>query len=647
MRNIGIIAHIDAGKTTTTERILFYTGKSHKIGEVHDGNATTDWMVQEQERGITITSAATTCDWKGEQINIIDTPGHVDFTAEVERSLRVLDGAVGLFCAVGGVQPQSETVWRQAARYNVPRIAFVNKMDRSGANFERVVQMMRDRLGATPLVLQTPVGSEENFSGVIDIVTQEEVDFATQNRTHVDYSEGWDKMLEVLSDFDEQIMEAWLEGHEIPTEFLKSVIRKQTIAGNITPVLCGSAFKNKGVELLLDAVVDYLPEPKIESVSTLSALAFKLQNDPHMGHLTFVRVYSGTLTTGSYVLNSSVGKKERVSRLLRMHANERTDIQELHAGDIGCIVGLKNTTTGNTLCDPDNVVVLESIVFPEPVVSVAVEPETKSDIDKLGIALGKLSKDDPTLKVSTDPETAQIIIGGLGELHLDIVTDRIKREFGVAVKVSQPRVSYRETITKAAAVDEVLKRQNGGVGMYAKCSLTIEPLERGVGFEFVDAIKGGVIPKEFIPGIQKGVEEALTAGAEFGYPVVDLRVTLVDGGFHAVDSSVMAFQICGSMALKALVKKAGPVLLEPIMLVEVTAPAEFLGVVIGDLNSMRGKVQNMEDQLGAKVVTAHVPLVEMFGYSNALRSSTQGRASFTMELTRYDKVPGNAIRDKK
>jgi elongation factor G len=660
IRNLGIIAHIDAGKTTTTERILFYTGKQHKIGEVHEGGATTDWMVQEQERGITITSAAVTCEWLGHQINIIDTPGHVDFTAEVERSLRVLDGAIGVFCAVGGVQPQSETVWRQADRYRVPRIAFVNKMDRSGADFFRCVQMMRDRLGAHPLVIQLPIGAEENFQGVIDLVAMKAIvytDKSGQNYEVLDIPEDYQEMaevyrnalLETIADHDEKIAEKYLAEEPIDESDLQAVIRAMTIANTVTPVLCGTAFKNRGVQPLLNAVVEYLPSPQDITVDHdkegTAALAFKLMSDPHIGHLVFVRIYWGELKAGSYMYNSSVGKKERIGRLVRMHANKREDVTELRTGDIGAIVGLKHTITGHTLCDEDHEFQLESMTFPAPVISVAIEPNTKLDSDKLGIALQKLAQEDPTFRVTTDEETGQTIMAGMGELHLDILVDRLRREFGVEASVSRPQVAYRETVTKSATGDHKHVHQSGGKGQYGHVKMTVEPKGRGEGFEFVNNIVGGVIPKEYIPAIQAGVEEAMQNGILAGYPTIDVRVTLFDGSYHEVDSSEMAFKLAGSKAYKEIARNAGPTILEPIMSVEVIVPAEYMGDIIGDLNSRRGRIRDIEDRNGAKVITAFVPLGEMFGYATDCRSKTQGRGIFSMEVAHYEEVPATKKAD--
>lgn len=672
MRNIGIIAHIDAGKTTTTERILYYTGKSHRIGEVHEGAATMDWMVQEQERGITITSAATTCFWRDQLINIIDTPGHVDFTAEVERSLRVLDGAVGLFCAVGGVQPQSETVWRQAAKYQVPRIAFVNKLDRAGADFFRTVGMMRERLGAHPLVLQLPLGIEENLRGVIDLLHMQAIVYeddalgATFKMVEIpaEYVETAQehhvRLIEELAEFDEAIMEKYLAEEAIPAALLASAIRRGTISGQITPVLCGAAFRNKGVQPLLDAIVDYLPAPtdvpaitgvavkadepvsrRASDDEAFAALAFKVMVDPYVGQLVFVRVYSGVLEAGSYVYNPSRDRRERVGRIVRMHANKREDVKELRAGDIGAVVGLKHTVTGDTLCEEEKPVVLESMTFPAPVMAVAIEPKTKADADKLSVSLHKMSQEDPTFRVNTDQETGQTIIAGMGELHLEILVDRLAREFQVAANVSRPQVAYRESIRRHAEGEGKFIRQSGGRGQYGHVKLRLDPMPRGEGFTFDNAVVGGAIPKEYIPAIEAGVTEAMQNGIIAGCPVVDVRVSVYDGSFHEVDSSELAFKIAASMAFKDIAKAAEPLLLEPIMDVEVVVPNEYMGDVIGDLNSRRGKVRGMEDRAGAKVVLAYVPLAEMFGYATALRSRTQGRATFTMQFALYDEVPAS------
>jgi elongation factor G len=671
-RNIGIIAHIDAGKTTTTERILYYTGRSHRIGEVDEGSATMDWMVQEQERGITITSAATTCTWREHQINIIDTPGHVDFTAEVERSLRVLDGAVGLFCAVGGVEPQSETVWRQAEKYRVPRIAFVNKMDRTGADFSRAVEMMRERLGARPLILQLPLGKEDTFRGVIDLLGMRALIWdtdtlgATYRTTDIptDYlaqaQEYRIRLVEELADLDEEVMEKYL-GEEILTPALLSgVIRRATINSQLTPVLCGASFRNKGVQSLLDGIVDYLPSPidvppitgivpstkEVESRlaaddEAFAALAFKVMVDPYVGQLVFVRVYSGILEAGSAVYNSTKGRRERIGRLVKMHANKREEIKEIRAGDIGAVVGLKQTSTGDTLCAEARPVILESMTFPEPVVAVAIEPKTKADSDKLGVSLSKLSQEDPTFRVRIDEETGQTLIAGMGELHLEILVDRLAREFQVAANVSRPQVAYKESIRRIMAGEGKFVRQSGGRGQYGHVKLRLEPLKRGEGFAFENAIVGGAIPREYIPAVETGVSEAMQQGIVAGYPVVDMKATVYDGSYHEVDSSELAFKIAASMAFKEAAKKAEPVILEPIMSVEVVVPEEYMGDVIGDLNSRRGKIRGLEERAGAKVVVAHVPLAEMFGYATDLRSRTQGRATFTMQFAFYDEIPAN------
>ena len=668
-RNIGIMAHIDAGKTTTTERILYYTGVSHKIGEVHEGTATMDWMEQEQERGITITSAATTCEWNDHRINIIDTPGHVDFTIEVERSLRVLDGAVAVFCSVGGVEPQSETVWRQADKYGVPRIAFVNKMDRVGADFFRGVQMIKDRLKANPVPIQIPVGKEENFKGVVDLVTMkalvwdEETLGATYHEQELtgellaDAQEWREKLIEEVSSHDDVLMEKYLSGEELTEEEIKSAIRTSTININIIPVICGSSFKNKGVQNLLDAVVDYMPSPldipAIKGVDTkgeeverraddsepFAALGFKIMTDPFVGQLTFIRVYSGVLQSGSYVYNATKGKRERIGRLLKMHANKREEIKEVYAGDIAAAVGLKYTTTGDTLCNEDHEVILESIEFPEPVISIAIEQKTKSDQEKLGLSLQKLASEDPSFRVKTDEETGQTIISGMGELHLEIIVDRMMREFKVEANVGKPQVAYRETIGKKVKVEGKFVRQSGGRGQYGHVWLEVEPQEPGKGYEFVDAIKGGVVPREYIPAVDKGIQEAMDNGVMAGFPVVDVKVTLIDGSYHEVDSSEMAFKIAGSMGFKEGCQKASPVLLEPIMSVEVVVPEEYMGDVIGDLNSRRGRIMGMDSRAGAQVVSAMVPLANMFGYSTDLRSATQGRATYAMTFDHYEPVP--------
>ena len=670
-RNIGIIAHIDAGKTTTTERILYYTGRSHRLGEVHEGSATMDWMVQEQERGITITSAATTCSWGDHVINIIDTPGHVDFTAEVERSLRVLDGAVGLFCAVGGVEPQSETVWRQAEKYRVPRIAFVNKLDRAGADFFRTVGAMEDRLGTSPVIVQLPLGNEENFRGVIDLLRMQAFVYDEDNlgvgyRTteipdsyHEQAKAYKARLVEDAAELDEDLMERYLSEEVITAGELARVIRKGTIDNQITPVFCGAAFRNKGVQPLLDGIVDYLPSPvdvpaitgtesasgekvvRAADGSALSALAFKVMVDPYVGQLVFVRVYSGVLQAGSYVYNSTKGKQERVGRLMKMHANKREDVQEIHAGDIGAVIGLKATATGDTLCDASQAVVLEAMTFPEPVMSIAIEPKTKADSDKLGVSLAKISREDPTFRVRVDKDTGQTIISGMGELHLEILVDRLAREFQVAAHVSRPQVAYRESIQRAAQSEGRFVRQSGGRGQYGHVKMRFEPLGRGAGFVFEDAIVGGVVPREYISAVQAGITEAMQNGTLIGHPVVDLKATLYDGSYHEVDSSELAFKVAASMAFKEAVKAANPVILEPVVGVEVVVPNEYMGDIIGDLNSRRGKVRGMEDRAGAKVVSAHVPLAEMFGYATDLRSRTQGRATFAMQFAHYEAVPSN------
>jgi elongation factor G len=670
-RNIGIIAHIDAGKTTTTERILYYTGRSHKIGEVHDGTATMDWMEQEQERGITITSAATTCFWADHQINIIDTPGHVDFTAEVERSLRVLDGAIGVFCAVGGVEPQSETVWRQASKYEVPRIGFVNKMDRAGADFVGCVGQIKERLSANPVPLQLPLGREDGFLGIIDLIklkanvysdakdkgeVYEEVDIPEEYREQaLEYRE---LLIEAISDVDEAIMEKFLAEEEVSEEEIYAAVRKGALELKFTPILCGAAFKNKGVQQLLDAVIAYLPSPieippikaidpntqketdrAPDSKEPLASLAFKIMTDPFVGQLAFVRVYSGELRSGSYVYNATKNQRERVGRLLRMHANKREEVQVVKAGDIAAAVGLKKTFTGDTLCDQDKPVILEAITFPEPVISVAIEPKTKAEQDKLSDCLIKLLQEDPTFKVKVDKETNQTIISGMGELHLEILVDRMRREFSLDVNVSKPQVAYKETITKPVEHEFKYVKQTGGRGQYGHVEILVEPRESGTGFEFVNKIVGGAIPKEYIPAVQKGVVEAMGRGILCGYNVVDVNVTLLDGSFHDVDSSEMAFKICASIAFRDACKKAAPVLLEPIMDVEVVTPEDFMGDVIGNLNSKRGKIKDLSDRAGAKVIKADVPLSGMFGYSTDLRSATQGRASYSMEFTKYESVP--------
>ncbi len=672
VRNIGIIAHIDAGKTTTTERILYYTGRIHKIGEVHEGAAEMDWMEQEKERGITITSATTTCFWRDHRINIVDTPGHVDFTIEVERSLRVLDGAVTILCSVGGVQPQTETVWRQADKYRVPRIIFVNKMDRIGADFFRVVGEVEEKLGAKPVPVQVPIGAEDEFKGVVDLITMKAIIWEEETlgaKYHYEeipenllpVAEEWrEKMLEALADVDEEIMMKYLEGEEITEDEIKAALRKGTIELQFFPMLCGSAFKNKGVQPLLDAIVDYLPSPldipPIKGINPktgeeeerpasydapFAALAFKILTDPYVGQLTFVRVYSGLMESGSYVYNATRDKKERLARILRMHANKREEIPVLGAGDIAAAVGLRETYTGDTLCDPEHPILLEAMEFPEPVISVAVEPKTKADQEKLSIALQKLAKEDPSFRVSMDHETGQTIISGMGELHLEIIVDRLKREFGVDVNVGKPQVAYRETIKKEVTSEGKFIKQTGGRGQYGHVWLKIEPLEPGKGFEFHETIKGGVVPKEYIPAVEAGVREAMETGVVAGYPMTDIKVTLFDGSYHEVDSSEMAFKIAGSIAFKEGAKKANPVLLEPIMEVEVTTPEEFMGDVIGDLNKRRGRVQGMEARGNAQVIRALVPLAEMFGYATDLRSMTQGRATYIMRFSHYEEVPPN------
>ncbi len=669
-RNIGIMAHIDAGKTTTTERILYYTGVSHKIGEVHDGAATMDWMEQEQERGITITSAATTCFWNEHRVNIIDTPGHVDFTIEVERSLKVLDGSVAVFCSVGGVEPQSETVWRQADKYGVPRMAFINKMDRVGADFSRGVEMIRDRLGANPIPIQLPIGAEDLFRGVIDLVQMKAIIWENEAmganyevmeipaELLDDAETAREVMLEEISSIDEVLMVKYLAGEELTIEEIKSGIRNATMALQINPVLCGTAFKNKGVQTLLDAVIDYMPSPldvkpmpgvdphtgaevtrSADDSAPFAALAFKVMTDPFVGQLTFFRVYSGVAEAGAHIINATKGKKERFGRILKMHANKREEIKAVYAGDIAAAVGLKYTTTGDTLCDPKTPCILESMEFPEPVIHIAIEPKTKSDQEKMGTALGKLVQEDPSLRVKTDQETGQVIISGMGELHLEIIVDRMKREFKVEANIGAPQVAYRESITKTVEVQGKFVRQSGGRGQYGDCWLRLEPGEPGSGFVYVDAIKGGVIPKEYISSVGNGAEKAAKNGILAGFPLVDLSVTCYDGSYHDVDSNEMAFTIAGSMGLKEGAAKAKPVLLEPIMAVEVVAPEEYLGEVMGDLSSRRGRVSGMETRGGAQVVNAHVPLSSMFGYSTDLRSSTQGRATYTMTFDHYAQVP--------
>ena len=668
-RNIGIMAHIDAGKTTTTERILFYTGIVHKIGEVHEGAATMDWMVQEQERGITITSAATTAQWKGRRINIIDTPGHVDFTVEVERSLRVLDGSVTVFCAKGGVEPQSETVWRQADKYHVPRIAYVNKMDIMGADFYNCVSMMKERLGANAVPIQLPIGSEDNFQGVIDLVRMkalyfkddlgkviEEADIPSDMEEKA--QEYRTLLVETVAEQDEDYMMKYLEGEDLTEEEIRTGIRKATIAVSMIPVTCGSSYKNKGVQQLLDAIVEYLPSPidipaikgvkpeteeegerPADDEGPFAALAFKIMTDPYVGKLCFFRVYSGTLESGSYVLNSTKNKRERVGRILQMHANDRKEISKVYAGDIAAAVGLKETTTGDTLCSESDPIILESMVFPEPVISVAIEPKSKAGQDKMGIALQKLAEEDPTFRTYTNNETGQTIISGMGELHLDIIVDRLLREFKVEANVGNPQVAYKETIRKAVKSEGKFVRQSGGRGQYGHCWLEIEPREPGSGYEFINKIVGGAIPKEYIGSVDAGIQEAMNSGVLAGYPVVDVKVTLVDGSYHEVDSSEMAFKIAGSMGFKEGCKKADPVLLEPIMKVEITVPEEYMGDVIGDINSRRGRIEGMDARAGAQIIRTFVPLSEMFGYATALRSRTQGRGVFSMEISHFEEVP--------
>ena len=675
LRNIGIMAHIDAGKTTTTERILFYTGRTHRIGEVHDGAATMDWMEQEQERGITITSAATTANWVRNdieyRINIIDTPGHVDFTAEVERSLRVLDGAVAVFCAVGGVEPQSETVWRQADRYGVPRIAFINKMDRTGADFMNVVGMMRDRLGANAHPVQYPMGEGEMFTGIIDIVEETAVHYEDELGSKFSVqeipsdlrdtiSELRGNLIEAAVEHDEALLERYLEGAEISTEELRAAIRKATIDGHLFPVFCGSAFKNKGVQPLLDAVIDYLPSPldipaiqghvphhdethetrEANDKAPFSALAFKIMTDPYVGKLTFFRVYSGSIPAGSYVYNATKDGRERVGRILQMHANKREEREEVYAGDIAAAIGLKDTKTGDTLCDPDHPIILEAMTFPEPVIAVAIEPKTKADQDKLSNGLAKLADEDPTFKVHTDPETNQTIIRGMGELHLEIIVDRLRREFGVEAAVGRPQVAYRETIRGTSdKVEGKFVRQTGGRGQYGHVVINMQPAEPGAGFVFEDKVVGGVIPREYIGSVEQGLREAMDTGVIAGYPLIDIKVQLIDGSYHDVDSNEMAFKIAGSMALREGVRRCNPVLLEPVMDVEVVTPEDYMGDIIGDLSSRRGRIGGMADRAGARVIGASVPLGEMFGYSTTLRSMSQGRAVYTMQFAQYEEVP--------
>jgi elongation factor G len=676
VRNIGIAAHIDAGKTTTTERILFYTGMSHKIGEVHDGAATMDWMEQEKERGITITSAATTCTWKDHQINIIDTPGHVDFTIEVERSMRVLDGAVAVFCAVGGVQPQSETVWRQANRYQVPRMVFVNKMDRVGADFYNVETQIKNRLKANPVPIQIPIGAEENFKGVVDLVEMKALIWDDDAAMGSNYKvvdipaeladkakEYRERMVEAVSETSDELMEKYLGGEELTKAEIKAGIKAGCLAMTFIPMICGTAFKNKGVQPMLDAVIDYMPAPTevhaikgeyedgracvVDSTDDgeFAALAFKIMTDPFVGQLTFVRVYRGILESGSYAYNTTKDKKERIGRLLKMHANKREEIKVLHAGEIGAVVGLKDTLTGDTLASEKDPVILERMVFPDPVISVAVEPKTKADQEKMGIALQKLAQEDPSFRVETDEESGQTIISGMGELHLEILVDRMLREFKVSAEVGQPQVAYRETIRASVNQEYKYAKQSGGRGQYGHVYLKIEPQDAGQGYEFINDIKGGAIPKEFIPAVDKGVKEALQAGVLAGYKVEDVKVTLYDGSYHDVDSSEMAFKLAASMGFKEGCRKAKPVILEPIMKVEVETPEDFMGDVIGDLNRRRGQINSMDDRSGNKIVNAFCPLAEMFGYSTDLRSQTQGRASYSMEFDHYDEVPRNVAEE--
>ena len=669
-RNIGIMAHIDAGKTTTSERILYYTGINHKIGEVHDGSATMDWMVQEQERGITITSAATSTQWRGCRINLIDTPGHVDFTVEVERSLRVLDGAVAVFCARGGVQPQSETVWRQATKYHVPRIAFVNKMDRDGADFQNVLNMMKERLHTNPVAMVEPIGKEDNFVGVVDLVENVAIVYTDKEGKTFEHREVPDDMKELVAEarqrlldeasmFDEELMEKLLEEQEVTPEEIKKAIRKGVLSMDITPVFCGSAYRNKGIQLLLDAIVDYLPSPldippvegtavddkneimhrEADDNAPFSGLAFKIMADPFIGKLAFFRVYSGTIKAGSYVLNSTKGKRERIGRIVRMHANSRQELEDAHAGDIVALVGLKDTTTGDTLCDPDKPIVLESMEFPEPVINVAIEPKTKAGQEKMTLALMKLAEEDPTFKTYTNQETGQTIIAGMGELHLDIIVDRLLREFKVEANVGQPQVAYRETIRKTVEVEGKYIRQSGGKGQYGHCRLVLSPNEPGKGITVVDKTVGGCIPKEYIPAVEAGIREAALGGVIAGYELVDFNADIVFGSYHEVDSSEMAFKIAGSMALKDGAAKADPVLLEPMMAVEVTTPDQYLGDVLGTINSRRGSVKSMENRNGEQVIDAEIPLAEMSGYATTLRSSTQGRGDFSMQFDHYTEVP--------
>ncbi|MGI6537711.1 MAG: elongation factor G [Caldicoprobacterales bacterium] len=672
-RNIGIMAHIDAGKTTTTERILFYTGRVHRLGETHEGNATMDWMEQEQERGITITSAATTAQWKGHRINIIDTPGHVDFTVEVERSLRVLDGAVAVFCAKGGVEPQSETVWRQADKYHVPRIAYINKMDIVGADFFRVIEMMKERLSAKPVPIQLPIGKEDTFKGVVDLVAMKAIIYTDDLGTRSEETEIPGDMLEAAEEYrmkliesivenDEELMMKYFDGEELTQEEIHQGIRASTISLQIVPVVCGTSYRNKGVQPLLDAIVRYMPSPLDVPAITgtkpgtdeederhssdeepFSALAFKIMTDPYVGKLAFFRVYSGVLKTGTYVYNSVKGKKERIGRILLMHANHREEVDEVYAGDIAAAVGLRDTTTGDTLCDEQNPIVLESMEFPEPVIQVAIEPKTKAGQEKMSVALSKLAEEDPTFRTYTDQETGQTIISGMGELHLDIIVDRMLREFKVEANVGKPQVAYRETIRKPVRVEGKFVRQSGGRGQYGHVWLEVEPLEPGAGYIFEDKIVGGVVPKEYIQPVNNGIQEAMESGILGGYPVVDIRVALVDGSYHEVDSSEMAFKIAGSIAIKEAMKKGDPTLLEPIMKVEVTVPEEYMGDVIGDINSRRGRIEGMDADRGLQVIRANVPLAEMFGYATDLRSKTQGRGVYTMQLSHYEEVPKNIM----
>ena len=671
MRNIGIMAHIDAGKTTTTERILFYTGRVHRIGEVHDGAATMDWMVQEQERGITITSAATTCIWRDNRINIIDTPGHVDFTVEVERSLRVLDGAVAVFCSVGGVEPQSETVWRQADRYGVPRIAYINKMDRMGADFFRGVNMIKDRLGANPIPIQLPIGVEEKFIGIVDLVTMRAIIYLDDLGTESQDADIPEDMIEIVKEYREKLIEAaaeiddvltmkYLDGEELTLDEIKYAIRKSTIELKFIPVLCGSSFKNKGVQPLLDAVVDYMPSPldvppmsginpdteveEIREVSDdapFSALAFKIMTDPFVGKLTYFRVYSGKLAAGSYVYNSTKGKRERIGRILQMHANHREEISEVSTGDIAAAVGFKDTTTGDTLCVEAQPIILESMQFPEPVIDVAIEPKTKVDQDKMGIALQKLGEEDPTFKVHTDVETGQTIIAGMGELHLEIIVDRMLREFKVDANVGKPQVAYKETITQKVKAEGKFVRQSGGRGQYGHCVIELEPMEPGQGFEFESKVVGGSIPKEYIKPIEAGIVEAMANGILAGYPAIDMKATVIEGSYHDVDSSEMAFKIAGSMAFKAASEKAKPVILEPVMKVEVNVPEEYMGDIIGDISSRRGRIEGYESRSGTQNIRGFVPLSEMFGYATDLRSKTSGRGTYVMQFSHYEHLPKN------